>query len=121
MSSPDKEWTFLISFVHTLQTKTKTHVRTAAVLVLCIRAVRDAVTAQHGGEAGVVQTLEMSNRTAVLRRKSAGCHRGTKLFIGPVGTVQLSVTPPTLRDTLIGVQTLVLAHTTGQRLGSHQS
>lgn len=90
----------------------------AAVLILSIRAVWDAVTAQYGGKAEIIQTLVMSNRTVILRRKSTRYRSGTKLFIGLVGTVELSVTPPTLWDTLIGVSTLVLVHTTGKRLGS---
>ena len=94
---------------------------TAAVLVLSIRTVWDAVTAQYGGDAGVIQALVLSSRTAVLRRDSARNHCGTKLFVGQVGTVRLSVTLPALWDALKGVGTLVLVPSTGQRLGSHWS
>lgn len=63
----------------------------------------------------------MSSRTVILRRNSTRYHSGTKLFVGLVGTVQLSVTPPAPWDTLEGVRTLVLVHTTGQRLGRYWS
>lgn len=98
-----------------------TPVLTAAVLVLSIRAVRDAVTAQDGGQAEIIQTLIMPRRTVTLWRNSAGHHSGTRLFIGLVRTVRLSVTPPALWDALKGVRALVLVGTTGHRLGSSWS
>ena len=94
---------------------------TAAVLILSVRAVRDAVTAQDGRQAKIIQTLEMPRRTVSLWRNSAGHHSGTRLFIGPVCTIWLSVTPPALWDALKGVRALVLVGTTGHRLGSNWS
>lgn len=92
---------------------------TAAVLVLSARTVQDAVTAQYGGQAVIIQTLVVSRWTGILRRNGARYHNGTKLFVRPVGTVELSVTPPAFGDTLKGVNTLVLVHSTGQRLGRY--
>lgn len=88
---------------------------TAAVLVLSTRTVQDAVAAQYGGQAVIIQTLVVSRWTGTLRRNSARYHSGTRLFVRPVGTVELSVTPPAFWDTLKGVHALVLVHSTGQR------
>lgn len=95
--------------------------RTAAVLVFSTRAVGDAVTAQDGRDAEVIQTAVKTRRTAILRRGRAGDHRRTLLFIRAVHTVKLPVAPPALRDALEGVRTPELVRTAGQRARGHES
>ncbi len=107
--------------LHACWHQSHTRKLTASVLVLSIRAVWDEVTAKYGGQADTIRTLEMSNRTAILRRNSSRHDGEAKLFIGLVCTVLLSVTPPALWDALEGVFTLVLVLSTGHRLGSYWS
>lgn len=94
---------------------------TAAVLVLPLRTVGDAVAAQYGGQAAAVQTPVLSSPTATLRGDGAGDVARTRLFVWLVGTVQLAVTPPAHWDALEVVRALVLVHATGERLGSNRS
>lgn len=94
---------------------------TAAVLVLPLGTVGDAIAAQYGGQAAVVQAAVPSSWTATLRGDGPGDLVRTSLFVGLVGTVRLAVTPPALWNALKVVRALVVVHATGRRLGSNWS
>lgn len=94
---------------------------TASVLIFSTGTICDSITAQYGRQAEGVQTAELSNRAAILRRNSAGHQRRAGVLVGSVDTVGLAVTPPDPWDALVDVGALVLLHTAGQRLRRHWS
>lgn len=92
---------------------------TTSVLIFSIGAVWDSIAAQYGGQTLSVGAAVLSYRAAVLRRDGAGNQRRAGLLVRLVRAVGFAVAPPALGDALVGVGTLVVVGTAGQRLRRH--